>query len=65
MTIDSHGTRISRMFHVHFHVIPRFETDGFNDRDDRFPYGIVKVDRGVRRTQADRVRAALDNQATL
>ena len=27
------------VFHVHFHVIPRFENDGFNDGDDRFPWG--------------------------
>ena len=52
------------VFHVHFHVIPRFETDGFNDGDDPFPLGIVEVDRGVRLMQADRVRAALRSQAT-
>ena len=51
------------VFHVHFHVIPRFENDGFNDDDDRFPYGIVEVDREARRTQADRMRAALGSQA--
>lgn len=53
------------LFHLHFHVIPRFENDGFNDGDDRFPYGVVEIDRGARRTQADRVRAALRGQATL
>lgn len=52
------------VLHLHFHVIPRFENDGFNDGDDRFPYGIVEIDREVRRRQADHVRAALEHHAT-
>ncbi len=31
------------VFHVHFHVIPRFAGDGFTTGQDRFPFGAVEV----------------------
>jgi histidine triad (HIT) family protein len=45
--------------HVHFHVIPRFANDGFNDGEDRFPFGIVAIAREERLKQADRLRVAI------
>jgi len=47
------------VFHVHFHVIPRFAGDGFNTGDDRFPFGAVEVPLVERVEQALRVAEAL------
>ena len=47
------------VFHLHFHVIPRFARDGFNTGDDRFPLGAVKVALEERVDQARRLAKAL------
>jgi histidine triad (HIT) family protein len=47
------------VFHVHFHVIPRFEEDAFNSGDDRFPYGALEVPLPERVEQAARLSRAL------
>lgn len=54
---ERHGDQ--DVFHVHFHVIPRFEGDGFNQGEDRFPYGMVEIRREVRLEQAARLRVEL------
>jgi histidine triad (HIT) family protein len=48
------------VFHVHFHVIPRFTDDGFNNGDARFPFGAVEVPLAERRQQAARLRDVLN-----
>ena len=47
------------VLHVHFHVIPRFESDGFNDGENRFPYGMVEIPRAERLSQAEGLRSKL------
>jgi diadenosine tetraphosphate (Ap4A) HIT family hydrolase len=47
------------VFHVHFHVIPRFEGDAFATGNDRFPFGAAEVSVEERVEQARRLSAAL------
>lgn len=47
------------VFHLHFHVIPRFAEDAFNVGEDRFPFGMVEVPLEERVAQARRMRDAL------
>jgi histidine triad (HIT) family protein len=47
------------VFHVHFHVIPRFAGDGFNAGDDRFPLGVIEVPLAERVEQARALSEAL------
>jgi diadenosine tetraphosphate (Ap4A) HIT family hydrolase len=47
------------VFHVHFHVIPRFAHDEFNTGDKRFPYGVIDVPLEERVRQAATLSAAL------
>ena len=47
------------VFHVHFHVIPRFADDEFNSGDKRFPYGLVEVPLVERIRQATELSEAL------
>jgi diadenosine tetraphosphate (Ap4A) HIT family hydrolase len=47
------------VFHVHFHVIPRYIDDGFNCGDDRFPYGATEVPLTERVAQASKLSKAL------
>lgn len=47
------------VFHVHFHVIPRFANDGFNDGDNRYPFGAVEVPLDERIEQARKLSEAL------
>jgi histidine triad (HIT) family protein len=51
------------VFHVHFHVIPRFAGDAFDTGDDRFPFGAVEVPLEERVEQARRVAEALGRAA--
>ena len=54
---DRHGGQ--DVFHVHFHVIPCFEDDGFFRGDQRWPAGMVEVPRDERIAQSARVRKSL------
>ena len=47
------------VFHVHFHVIPRFAADGFDTGDARFPFSAVEVPLSERVKQAEVLRDAL------
>jgi histidine triad (HIT) family protein len=47
------------VFHVHFHVIPRFAGDAFATSDDRFPLGVAEVPVEERVEQARKLSAAL------
>jgi len=47
------------VFHVHFHVVPRFANDGFELGGDRFPFGAIEVTLQERIAQAVRLREAL------
>lgn len=47
------------VFHVHFHVIPRFAGDSFELGGDRFPAGAVEVPLSERVAQAGRLREIL------
>jgi diadenosine tetraphosphate (Ap4A) HIT family hydrolase len=47
------------VFHLHFHVIPRFAGDAFNTGDGRYPFGAVEVPLEERVEQARRVHEAL------
>lgn len=47
------------VFHVHFHVIPRFAGDAFNTGRKRFPLGMVEVPLEERIAQARRLSEAL------
>jgi histidine triad (HIT) family protein len=48
------------VFHVHFHVIPRFADDGFTTGETPFPLGAVEVPLSERVKQAAVLRKALD-----
>jgi histidine triad (HIT) family protein len=47
------------VFHVHFHVIPRFADDRFDIGEDHFPFGAVEVPLARRAEQAARLSKAL------
>ena len=47
------------VFHLHFHVIPRFAGDAFNAGDGRFPFGAVEVPIEERIEQGRRLHEAL------
>jgi histidine triad (HIT) family protein len=47
------------VFHLHFHVIPRFADDAFTTGDDRFPFGAAEVPVEERVMQARKLREAL------
>jgi len=47
------------VFHVHFHVIPRFAGDAFTTGNDRFPLGAVEVPLEERVEQAKKLSEAL------
>lgn len=55
---ETHGGQ--DVFHVHFHVIPRFAADGFDIGETRFPFGAVEVPLDKRIKQAAVLREALD-----
>ena len=52
------------VFHVHFHVIPRFADDEFNSGDKRFPYGAIEVAVAERVQQAANLSLALAETGT-
>ena len=54
---EPHGDQ--DVFHLHFHVIPRFAEDGFNTGDGRFPFGAVEVSLEERIEQGRGVHEAL------
>jgi len=54
---EQHGGQ--DVFHVHFHVIPRFAHDAFDIGDDRFPFGAIEVPLRERVEQARRLSEAL------
>jgi histidine triad (HIT) family protein len=54
---ETHGGQ--DVFHVHFHVIPRFAANGFDTGDARFPFGAVEVPLSERVRQAAVLRDAL------
>jgi histidine triad (HIT) family protein len=47
------------VFHVHFHVVPRFVDDGFSSGDARYPFGAVEVPLHERAQQAAALRDAI------
>jgi histidine triad (HIT) family protein len=59
---EQHGDQ--DVFHVHFHVIPRFAGDGFTSGSDRFPSGVVKLPLDERVEQATKLAEALGRPAS-
>lgn len=51
------------VFHVHFHVIPRFRDDAFVTGEDRYPFGAVEVPVAERIQQARALADALRSSA--
>jgi histidine triad (HIT) family protein len=47
------------VFHVHFHVIPRFADDGFATGKDHFPFGTIEVPLEQRIRQAKQLAESL------
>jgi histidine triad (HIT) family protein len=47
------------VFHMHVHVVPRYQDDGFNRGDERWPSGLQVVTEDRRLVQAAQVRASL------
>lgn len=47
------------VFHLHFHVVPRFTGDRFHEGGNRFPYGVVEVPHDERVGQAQDLAAEL------
>lgn len=58
---DQHGGQ--DVFHLHFHIIPCFEGDGFFRGNQRFPKGMDEVPLEERLKQAERVRHELISPA--
>lgn len=54
---EQHGGQ--DVFHLHFHVIPRYAGDGFSSGAQAFPRGAVQVPVSERLEQAARLAAAL------
>jgi histidine triad (HIT) family protein len=54
---EQHGDQ--DVFHLHFHVIPRFENDGFSRGNNRYPLGSIEVRYEERVQQAKRVHLVL------
>jgi histidine triad (HIT) family protein len=48
------------VFHVHFHVIPRYAGDSFDVGDERYPFGAKAVSVAERVQQARRLAQALE-----
>jgi diadenosine tetraphosphate (Ap4A) HIT family hydrolase len=57
---EQHGDQ--DVFHIHFHVIPRFADDAFTTGDDRFPFGKVEVPLDKRVEQAKKLSEILRPQ---
>lgn len=47
------------VFHLHVHVVPRFDDDGFYHGDGRFPHGMREIPLPERLSQAAAVRRIL------
>jgi diadenosine tetraphosphate (Ap4A) HIT family hydrolase len=58
---EQHGGQ--DVFHLHFHVIPRFAVDAFDTGDNRFPFEAVEVPFEERIEQSRQVHEALRTAA--